>query len=216
MIQFFYPPQPTRIWPNSSLLLSLDHKLWDAEIKYNGWRLLLMKLDQDKILLYNRHSTIIDIDWKPFFHAFKDIPVGTVFDGELLDRRTKDLKNIVVLWDCCFYDGKDLRLKSLKERRPFLDHFSTAPARFSNSQTFDPKTQKATPNGGQVYKVQQFSTNFRDLYNSIDQRNDPIEEGIVIKNKLSLYKYSAKRGTDVTEWLKVKKIGDHATVKKPS
>jgi ATP-dependent DNA ligase len=201
MIQFFYPPQPTRIWPTSNLLISLaKDKKWDAEIKYNGWRLLLFKIEQNKILLYNRHSTIIDINWQQFFPFFKDIPVGTVFDGELLDRRTKDLKNIVVLWDCCFYNGIDLRLKPLKERRPFLDHFSTAPAKFTNSTT------------GQVFKVQQFTTDFLELYNSIDHRNDPVEEGLVLKNKLSLYKYSAKRGTDITDWLKVKKIGDHARV----
>jgi hypothetical protein len=125
MIQYFYPPQPTRIWPNSSLLPSFSNSRdWDAEIKYNGWRLLVFKLEQDKILLYNRHSTIIDIDWQQFIHAFEDVPVGSVFDGELLDRRTKDLKNIIVLWDTCFYNGSDLRLKPLKDRRHFLEQIS--------------------------------------------------------------------------------------------
>ena len=223
IIQFFYPPQPTRIWPNSSLLPSFSSSRdWDAEIKYNGWRLLVFKLEQDKILLYNRHSTIIDIDWQQFVPVFKEVPIGSVFDGELLDRRTKDLKNIIVLWDTCFYNGSDLRLKPLKDRRHFLDqHFSTAPAKLQTD--LGTKLSKLRPSKStdlkkssqaQVFKTKQFKTDFLDLYNTIDKRNDPIEEGLVLKNNLSPYKYAARAGVEITDWLKVKKVDDSVRVSK--
>jgi len=200
MIDFFYPPQPTRIWPNSPLLQSLAAtKEWDAEIKYNGWRLLLFKLSKKDLLFYNRHSTIIDIDTKRFEPFFHDLPINSVLDGELIDRRTTDLKNTIVFWDVPFYDGVDLRNKPLKERRPLLDIFTVAPAKFHNE-------------GVQVYKIQQFYSNFLDLYNTIVKHNEPCEEGIVIKKTSSTYRSHPSRGIDVLDWLKIRKIGDHARV----
>ena len=203
MITYFYPPQPTRIWPTSPLLRSLSgNKAWDAEIKYNGWRTLIFKHTPDSIFIYNRHGTIIDIDWKPFWHSFAAIPTNTVFDGELLDRRTKDLKNVIVLWDVPWFAGKDLRSKPLADRRPLLDVFDIAPAQFETERT------------GQVYRVQQFSSDFVELYHSIEGRDDPVEEGLVLKKKSSTYRSHPGRGIDILDWLKVKKIGEHARATK--
>lgn len=199
MISFFFPPQPTRIWPNSPLLASLKFPEWDAEIKYNGWRVILFKL-ADRILIYNRHSTIIDIDWKPFWPFFSGLPNNSVFDGELLDRRTKDLKNVIVLWDAPYWDGRDLRTKPLMDRRPFLEAFAVAPAKF--------KTQPS----GQVYRTQQFPTDFLKLYLSIDKLPEGVEEGIVLKKRSSIYRSHPSRKVEVLDWLKVKRIGDHARV----
>jgi ATP-dependent DNA ligase len=198
MISFFYPPQPTRIWPNSPLLQSLGAD-WDAEIKYNGWRVLIFK-QADRILIYNRHSTIIDIDWKPFWNFFKVLPNNSVFDGELLDRRTKDLKNVIVLWDAPYWDGRDLRTTPLTSRRPFLEAFAVAPATFR------------TQSSGQVYRTQQFQSEFLKLYNSIDRLPEGVEEGIVLKKRTSPYRSHPNRKVEVLDWLKVKRIGDHARV----
>lgn len=202
-ISFFYPPQPTRLWPNSPLLLSLAATGdWDAEIKYNGWRVLLFKTQPDKIFIYNRHSTIIDIDWKQFLPLFSTIPINTVFDGELLDRRTKDLKNILVLWDCPFYNGRDLRNTKLAERRHYLEHFGIAPLKFERIK------------GPQTFRTQQFPSNFATLYHTVVGRNEPAEEGIVIKKISSFYKSHPSRKTETIDWFKIRKIGDHALVTK--
>jgi ATP-dependent DNA ligase len=199
MISFFYPPQPSRIWPTSPLLTSLKHPDWDAEIKYNGWRVLVFKLP-DKVALFNRHGTIIDIDWKPFWKLFSSVPNNTVFDGELLDRRTKDLKNVIVLWDVAFFNGRDLRAMPLQDRRPFLETFPVAPTTFRTQPT------------GQVFRTQQFPLKFRELYDSIVAHNDDVEEGIVLKKRSSIYRTHPSRKIEVLDWLKVKKIGDHARV----
>jgi ATP-dependent DNA ligase len=200
MIPFFYPPQPTRIWPTSALMSTLSSDpSWDAEIKYNGWRTLIFK-HSNSISIFNRHSTIIDINIDVFLPLFRSIPNETIFDGELLDRRTKDLKNVIVLWDTPFYKGKDLRALSLKLRRQHLDSFQLAPSHFR------------TETVGQVYRVQQYTTDFLQLYNTVVARNDAVEEGIVLKKWSSLYRSHPSRGIDILDWLKVKKIGDHARV----
>lgn len=198
-ISYFYPPQPTRIWPNTPIFSSLaKNKQWDGEIKYNGWRILVFKYET--ITIYNRHGTIIAIDPKPFELLFADIPFGTVFDGELVDRRTKDLKNIMVFWDCPFYKGKNLQTKPLRERRQLLEHFSTAPGQLVNKSV------------AQVYKIQQFKTNLVQLYKDIELRQNDLEEGLVLKNINSLYKSHPSRGTDVIDWIKVKKISESSRV----
>jgi len=198
MIDYFYPPQPKRLWPDSPYLSKLcKNPLWDAEIKYNGWRLLIFV--DNIIKLYNRHGTIIDINAKVFHGFFKKIPSDTIFDAELINFRTKDIKNTIVIFDTVYYHGQDLKRKPLSERRKYLDHFMTAPSSLYSEQP-------------QVFKIQQFSTNFIDLYNTIINRNDPIEEGIVIKQKTSIYRSHVSRGIEINDWLKIRKIGDHAKV----
>jgi len=205
-IRFFHPPQPTRIWPTSDLLISLAaDKKWDAEIKYNGWRLLIFKQPDNSLQFYNRHNSIISVDMSSFIPVLESIPPGTVFDAELLERRTKDLKGIVVIWDIPFFKGIDWRQKKLKERRlPLFDLFDVAPAKFESSPT----------GFAQIYHTQQFSNNFKSLYEKIDKRDDPIEEGLILKNVESIYKSHPSRAVDILDWLKCKKIGDHAKVKR--
>jgi ATP-dependent DNA ligase len=200
MISYFYPPQPSRIWPNQPVFRSLaKNPLWDAEIKYNGWRILLFILD--KIYIYNRHGTIIAIDHSLFENLFADIPPNTVFDGELIDKRTKSLKNIMVFFDVPFYDGKNLQSLPLKERRHYLEqHFAIAPSKFAVSKI------------ARVYRTQQFTSHIIELYNEIESRQNDLEEGLVLKNINSKYRSHPSRGIDVLDWIKVKKIGDHAHV----
>jgi ATP-dependent DNA ligase len=196
MISYFYPPQPVRLWPNSAYFLKLRKSpLYDAEIKYNGWRDLIF-VDNNKIYLYNRHNSIIDINWKIFADHFKKIPNNTVFDAELLHFRTTDLKNVIVIFDVPFYNNKDLRRNTLVERRKYLSHFLRAP------DIIIPSSQS------QVYNIQQYSTDFLDLYNMIIKRNSSVEEGIVIKKKMSIYHSHPGRGIDTNDWIKIKKVVD--------
>jgi len=173
---------------------------WDAEIKYNGWRILLFKLE-NKLFIYNRHSTIIDIDHKLFMPHFVDVPNDTVFDGELVHFRTTDVKNIMVFWDTPFYAGENLCNQPLTNRRSYLTRFSIAPETFQTKET------------AQIFRTQQFA-NGDKLYFDVIKRNNPYEEGIVFKEKLSTYKSHIKRGIEVLTWLKARKVGDSSMVNK--
>lgn len=202
MINFFYPPQPKRIWPNSPYILRLnDTNEWDAEIKYNGWRLLIF-INNGKLNFYNRKGTIIEIHTDGFQDYFKNISNNTVFDAELLNFRTSDLKNKIVIFDVPFYNNKNLQNLTLLERRKYLNNFKIAPSLF-----YMPETPE-------VFKVQQFTENFNNLYNDIEKRNNEIEEGLVLKKKNSIYYSSIKSGKDINDWLKVKKIDKSNEVKK--
>ena len=197
-VDYFYPPQPTRLWPQSSLFKKLnDNPLWDAELKYNGWRCLIFK-ENNKIYIYNRHGTIININSKLFLSHFINIPNYTIFDSELLNFRTKDLKNTIVIFDCPFYDNTDLRRKTLKIRRQYLDAFKMVP-----------KTLRQYKKS-KIYRIQQFATGFERLYKfTLDSQ---IVEGVVIKHIDSLYPTHPSKGKETIDWLKIKKIGDHAKV----
>lgn len=198
-ISYFYPPQPSRIWPKTPVFSMLaKNPLWDGEIKYNGWRILIFKYET--ISIYNRHGTIIDIDPTPFEPLFKHVPSGTIFDGELVDKRTKTLKNIMILFDCPFYKNINTQSKPLHERRHYLDKFATAPDLLVNKPY------------AQVFKIKQFNTNLIQLYNDIELRQNDLEEGLVLKNINSTYRSHPSRGIDIVDWLKIKKIGDHARV----
>jgi ATP-dependent DNA ligase len=199
-IQYFYPPQPFRIWPNSNLLCKLDQDPdWIAEIKYNGWRLLIFI--EDDIRLFNRYNKEIQINKSIFRQHFEHIPPGTIFDGELVHFRSTDIKNTIVIWDTPFYNGQDIRKKPLSDRKIYLDHFKVAP-----------RTIKANSNV-KVYRSQIFkSGNFRRLYvNTVDKKNN-LEEGIVIKKLSSVYDFSFTRGIETKYWIKIKAIGDHAKI----
>jgi ATP-dependent DNA ligase len=198
-MNFFYPPQPSRIWPDSDIFKSLcNNQGYDAEIKANGWR-ILSHID-DTLKLYNRDGTIIDVPRDLFSLAFKGVPKYTIFDGELINFRTKDVKNIIVLFDCMFYKGKDLRSLPLFERRKYLNDFDKQPKIFSTKST------------GKIYRIAQYTTNIEALYFDIIKRNDPLEEGIILKKKSSTYSYFARKGVDILDWIKVKKESNSAKV----
>lgn len=199
MIPFFYPPQPTRLWPNAPFLAQLySSDKWDAEIKYNGWRILVF-IDNG-LRLFNRHGTIIDIDAKVFLDCFKGLPNHTVFDGELVHFRTKDTKNTIILWDCMFWKGTDLRKQPLRERRKYLENMCSAPMRL----TLDDMPK--------VYRVDIRTHRKNKFYKEVINKNDPLEEGIILKNIDSSYDYSLKKGKDIVDWYKIKKMDDSTQI----
>lgn len=202
-MNFFYPPQPMRIWPNAPLFGRLSSSPdWVGEIKYNDWRIQIHH--SEKFLIYNRHNTIINIDHKIFLPYFKDIPKDSIFDGGLLNFRTSDIKNVIVIWDAMFFGGKDLRKMPLQQRRKYLEDFKEIP---------DISKLKSLKNG-QVFRNKQYKTKLKELYNRIVERDDPMEEGIVLKDLKSGFEYSLKGSFDTSKWIKIKKKGDHTFVEK--
>lgn len=193
-MNFFYPPQPTRLWPNAPILKQFERdQNYVSEIKYNGWRLEI-HIDPKCPIFYNRQGTIININPKIF--DFKNVPPLTVFDGELVHFRTKDVKNVIVLWDCMFWDGKDLRNLHLEQRQPFLDVFSAAPRSLTKEHE------------GRVFHITHEKRHLLNFYEEIVKKNDPLEEGMVVKNLQSKYEYSVKRSFETAQWFKIKKIAD--------
>jgi len=202
-MNFFYLPQPTRIWPSSSLfqttLASSPHYI--GEIKLNGWRLELHK-QSEALIFYNKHGTIINTDPRPFLRAFSDVPDGSIFDGELVDKRTKDTKNVIVFWDCMFWGDRDIRNLPLSERKKFLEPFEPAPEKITSGSL----------ERGLVYHIRQHKQDLVKFYETTVAKDDPLEEGIVVKDLHSKYEYSPRRSFNTARWFKIKKIQDSALI----
>jgi len=193
-------PQPIRLWPDDSSFLrdlSSDPD-YEAEIKYNGWRLEIHNTETGPILFNRKGTEIGNLEIDKFVRAFRNLPPNSVFDGELINFRTKDVKNIVIIWDCMFWNGRDIRKLQLQERRQFLDTLKVAPVTLKSKST------------GQVYRAKSRKTGLLKFYDKIVKKDDPLEEGIVIKNIRSRYEYSVKASFETVSWFKLKKIGAHA------
>lgn len=197
MIDYFYPPKPMRIWPESTLFQQLDNNPnWIGQIKYDGWRVLIFK-ENDQIQIWNRHEAQIDICVNPFISYFEHVPNNTVLDGELVHFRTKNLKNVIVLFDVPFWDGLDLRQLPLKEREQYLKIFKNAP-------------EVLTEPG--VFRILSIEGSIISKYNEVIKLNRDYEEGIVLKHLESKYESHISRCLEISHWLKVKKVRDERKI----
>jgi ATP-dependent DNA ligase len=93
-----------------------------------------------------------------------------------------------------FYDNKDVRKLPWKDRQPFLDCFELAPS------------QLMSKDEGQVYRINVQKKNFIKFYEVIVAKEDPLEEGIVVKNINSQYEYNSHKSFETAKWLKIKKV----------
>lgn len=97
----FYPPRPGATIP-PGYLKKYEKKGWIAQRKFNGTRTLVYLLDKD-IKLFTRHKTKhaqydLTRDMRESINLLK-IERPAILDGELLYSKTKNLKDVLVLWD---------------------------------------------------------------------------------------------------------------------
>lgn len=137
------------------LAYALDKKLedlgnradWQIEYKWDGIRAQLIKRD-DEIFIWSRGEELVNDQFPEMVQALMAIPFDFVIDGELLvvkdnevfnfselqkrlNRKTIPKKMLdelpvsVYVYDVLEWQGKDIRLHPLKERRNVLEtHFS--------------------------------------------------------------------------------------------
>jgi ATP-dependent DNA ligase len=106
-MDYLYPCKPSRLERASSLFLSLNNDpLWVGEAKRNGWRCLAMQDYVGALTLWTRHKTVIP-DKLPELRALlaAQLPEGTLVDGELLERRTKQVKGEYYVFDILLLKG---------------------------------------------------------------------------------------------------------------
>lgn len=165
------------------------------EQKYDGIRLEYSNIDQP--LLYTRNHTLVN---NQFPELLIHPPRNVILDGEILwfnSTENEDFEGIMkrfllkkdskilqeasthpityLVFDILYYQGKDLRSKSLLERKDILKELV-----FDNPY---------------IGKVQSIDTNGLDLFQQIKEANG---EGIVAKRKASPY-IGARTGN----WLKI-------------
>ena len=120
-----YPPRP-----NGSIVPDTLDKYpgWWGQRKWNGTRNLLIVLPDGSYELWNRHreqhkqykvTSMMDKSIKEMISKLKK-GVFHVFDGELMDAKTKTLKDRIVMYDVLVYEGFYLLGTTYRERYKIL------------------------------------------------------------------------------------------------
>jgi len=113
------------IFPNNPLWIPIEtvndyKKDFIAEFKKNGWRCDTY-MTEEGLTLWTKRKTIIK-DLLPITRSkLSLLPVGTVIDGELIDKRTKDTKDYYYAFDILYHQGESVMHLPWKERRELLE-----------------------------------------------------------------------------------------------
>lgn len=178
---------------------------WQAEWKWDGIRAQLIKRD-GQLFIWSRGEDL-STDKFPELHPFmKDLPDGTVIDGEILSFRDgaplpfnilqtrigrknltkkilEDSPVSLIAYDCLEYNGEDIRYKTQSERRLVLQtlHAATSyPDIFNISALID-------------------FNSWDDLSEKRGMSREMIAEGIMLKRKSATYQVGRRRG-DWWKW----------------
>jgi ATP-dependent DNA ligase len=193
---YFYPNMANRIDIDSPMMNRLNNdKGWIAELKYNGWRCLAVK-NFDKVFLWTRHRTLINMPLKAIREQLHGLPNGTILDGELLERRTKGTKGMLYLFDIIMDGCEPMFQKTLSERKERLHRTA--------EKILDDNIFMATPT--HIGKKELYRKGIEEEANG-----DVLTEGIVIKKLSSKYQRNQASCPLNPFWVKVKRVENHIT-----
>jgi len=184
---FIYPAKPTYLPPSSSLFTRLDNDInWISEIKKNGWRCLIRKVDE-KITLWTRHKTTINDELPNLRKTLSQmyIPNDSILDGELLEHRSK-AKDSLLLWGIYRWEGGWLNKVSYEDI-------------MGRVKSLVPKNQSCITTPEFVF------LNKKAFYETA-LRTNPDNEGVVLKKLIAPVPFFWKDSKEITAWFKVKPI----------
>lgn len=118
---YIYPNKPN--WIDKQDIKLYEKPNWIAERKKNGWRCLAYR-NQNNLELWTRHHTLIPDLLPKTRSLLMQLTLDTVIDGELIDKRTKDVKDEYYAFDILFFEGKPLVNVPWKERRKILENLN--------------------------------------------------------------------------------------------
>jgi ATP-dependent DNA ligase len=179
-LPYIYPNLPN--WLDPKDISQFDRKPeWIAERKKNGWRCLAVRSDSGLILWTRRH-TIIPDPLPLTREALMNLEIGSIVDGELMEKRTKDIKDLYYAFDILYEGGKALMGMAWKDRRNRLEKVMGS---LANTEISMPVTLGKSL-----------------LYNMAIEEGD---EGIVMKEIHSKYIIDYKSCPSNPFWIKCKK-----------
>jgi len=189
---YFYPNRPTLVPPDPvnpmtpapDFINSLEASgKYVAEQKWNGDNCLVYTTEMQ---LWNRHHARLAYRPTPeMLAALSTFPRGSLINGELVNSKTKTVKNLLVVHCVMQWAGQLMNGKPWGESRFLLEkHF----------QEHDM--------GSQVVLSKIWLTGFWDLYQAAD---GAIIEGIVLKDPRGKIQLSTTPLADVNWMLKIRK-----------
>lgn len=177
--KYVYPNLPNWIDP---MAVEKYQPHYIAEAKKNGWRCLAWR-KKDGLELWTRRYTLIKDPLPKTRELLMNLPVNTIVDGELLDKRTKNIKDHYYMFDIQFLEGKSVMSRPWHERREILEKVVAQ---------YGIWTELSEP----------IQLGFSALYKLAIEHED---EGIVIKNINSKYVVDLKSCPHNPQWFKAKR-----------
>ena len=191
---YYYPNRPILIAPDPKnpfdpkrdYLDSLEKEgKWVAERKWNGDNTLIYT---DDMTLWNRHRARLKT-YAPSAETLAELakfPKGSIINAEVVNSKTKTIKDLVVVHCVMAWEGEALIGKTWGESRRILEGFFRKGG-YANTHVILSET---------------FKTGFWDLFQKADVAN---VEGIILKDPNGLLKFSATPVPDVSWMMKVRK-----------
>lgn len=177
---YYFPNRPTLIPPDKSYLDNLESTgKYIAEKKWNGDNILI---DTDTMQVWNRKKERHRFVPSPAMQAELDQwPKGMVINAELMQYRTKEIKDIIIVHCIMVNKGKPLIGKTWGDSRKLLEKM---------------------PAGKHVQISPVYKSGFWDLFQTAD---GVVIEGIILKQPAGKLVFSATPINDVSWMYKIRK-----------
>jgi ATP-dependent DNA ligase len=182
---YWYPNRPILIPPSE--ISRYEGGNWTAEIKMDGSRLVLQRLEDGKWRFMNRHKEVMS--YHPIPEVMEElealgVPPGSQLDGEMMHAKTKNVKNRLVMYDIYLWGGKKQR-GTLDERREML------------SGIIDGKGFE------KIVRSKVHFSGFEDLFREVIGCRE--HEGIVLKDRTGRIKFNPAKSPDVPWQIKARR-----------
>lgn len=158
-----YPPRPEHaIAP--SLIHFYEKKGWVAQVKKNGTLTVVFIDPQGAVTFKTRHG-VDHKAWKAtkdiiaYFSHFPD----SIFICELLHSKDKSIKNTMYIFDLVRHNGKDLVGQTFEQRQELL--------------------RSVVPIAKNIILAKNYDRDLLGLFRSLQ---DPVDEGLVLKDPKSI------------------------------
>lgn len=200
---FFYPNRPTLVppdplnpsKPSPNYINSLEQSgKYIGEFKWNGDNTTIYTYPDRPPAFYNRTGQ--PLSYKPLPDLLKELsvfPPWCVLNGELMDRHTKKVKDLLILHCAMAWDNKILNGKTWQDSRNLLLSMSL------------PQTKGTCLDYDNHLLVAENHT--KDFWGMFDEARacDGAIEGIVLKNPTGKLYFSTSPIRDVSWMLKIRK-----------
>jgi len=178
---FYYPNRPSLIPPDKSYIQDLEQSgLWVAEQKWNGDNTQLET--GPSLEFWNRRKDMYR--YNPTKEVLKELqvfPSSCLINLETVHYHTKTVKNLLIVHCIMVHNGQTLYGKTWQDSRNILETFTY---------------------GKYVVLSKIWTKGFWDLFQEAD---GDIIEGIILKKKTGLLKFSTSPITDVGWMVKARK-----------
>lgn len=165
--KFLFPPRPEQATP-PSLIRHYEMAGYIAQVKKNGTCNVIAVSPNKEIICETRHNEPHK-QWHPnSMEAFKKGNGWCVFVAELMNNKTKTVKNVNYINDILVYDGNYLVGTSFADRQRLLSNLFTPMDECYSHYVIDNTT----------WLAKNYTAGFRALYDSLEGDGD---EGLVFK-----------------------------------